>query len=389
MRAFNFSSIPKTFFGEGCLHRVFDILEQEPSQKLLLMTGGSSFIGSAYYGDLMEGLGKARIKVAEARVAHEPSPGLVDEITSLGRSEGIDRVLAIGGGSVLDAGKAVSAMILAEGSVTDYLEDMGTKKHSGNKIPFIAVPTTSGTGSEATKNAVLSKVGEDGYKKSLRHDRFVPDYALLDPRLSLNCPERVTAASGMDALNQLIEGYMSVKGSPLTEALALEGMENIFSALERLCLEEPGNVELRGRMAYGAYLSGIVLANTGLGYVHGFAGVIGGMLDIPHGVVCGKLNAALFEEVVRRVMEKPQSEAFHKIMKLSSRVFPHDSGTGSKVFALIERLYSMEEKLPLPPFSSYGADKALLKKAALLTPGKECPVSIDSETLIRIVESKI
>jgi alcohol dehydrogenase class IV len=390
MKPFSFSAVPKSFFGEGCLLKIIDILKQEGKpQKVLLITGQSSFISSVNYTQLMEGLGQAGHQVVEARVAHEPSPELVDDITNTTRSENAGLVIAVGGGSVLDTGKAVSAMVPVEGSVVDYLEGVGTKLHSGIKVPFIAVPTTSGTGSEATKNAVLSRIGEKGFKKSLRHDRFIPDYALLDPLLSLHCPALVTAASGMDALNQLLEGYMSEKGNPLTEDLALSGIQRILMSLERLCLEEPQNKDLRGQMAYAAYLSGLVLANAGLGYVHGFAGVIGGFIEIPHGVVCGKLNGVLFEAVARRVLQDPQSEAYRKLLKLSQMAVPHETKAGVQVDALIERLYRMEEVLNLPSFSSYGADEALLKKAVSMTSRKECPVSLEEETLVDLVLSKL
>ena len=184
----------------------------------------------------------------------------------------------------MDAGKSISAMLTKTESIKEYLEGIGTKKHDGKKMPFVAVPTTSGTGSEATKNAVISEIGGRGFKKSLRHDNFVPDSVVIDPRLMISCPQNVTAASGMDVFSQLIEGYLSTNSSPMTDALALSGLRYIKEGLLK-SYETGDDIDARGKVAYASYLSGVVLANAGLGTVHGFASPIGGYFDIPHGVV--------------------------------------------------------------------------------------------------------
>lgn len=392
MLSFSLSRIPKTFFGVGALKHIYDITQQHHCASLLLVTGENSFVASPYYDELADGLNQLKVKCIEARITHEPSPELVDDITRTARQEDIEMVLAIGGGSVLDAGKAVSAMLKTAGSVKDYLEGVGTREHDGSKVPLIAVPTTSGTGSEATKNAVLSMVGEEGFKKSLRHDHFVPDYAVLDPQLTLNCPLRVTASSGMDALNQLLEGFLSVKASPFTDALALSGIKKALNALEPLCLESPDNVDLRGEMAYAAYLSGIVLANAGLGYVHGFAGAVGGLLDIPHGVVCGKLNARIFEAVALKVIDNREAygQSYNKLLMLGDLLLNGDTNHDiKKIQAFIQKLYEIEEHAKLPPLSSYGLSPEIIDKAVTLTSGKECPVKLSSEALKQVIRSLI
>ena len=180
----------------------------------------------------------------------------------------------------MDAGKAISAMLTQEGSVKDYLEGVGHKHPSGNKVPFFAVPTTSGTGSEATKNAVLSEIGPNGYKKSLRHDHFVPDLAIVDPDLTLSCPPGLTAYSGMDAFTQLLEAYVSTKAHPFTDALCEKALELLSGSLLQ-AYQDGENIEAREAMSYAAWTSGIVLAQVGLGVVHGFASAVGGMFDNP------------------------------------------------------------------------------------------------------------
>ena len=190
---------------------------------------------------------------------------------------GIDVVLSTGGGSVIDAGKAVSAMLRVEGSVAEYLEDVGTRKHPGTKVPFVAVPTTAGTGCEATRNAVLSRVGPDGFKKSLRHDNFLPDAAVVDPVLTLSCPPDITAACGLDALTQLLESFVSTKASVLTDVLALSGLEHIGNSLVPACTNSGQDIDMRANLSYAALMSGITLTSAGLGTVHGFASSIGGL----------------------------------------------------------------------------------------------------------------
>ena len=166
--------------------------------------------------------------------AIEPTPGIVDEAVKKTVSFDPDVVVAIGGGSVMDAGKAISAMLPLVEPVKNYLEGVGTKPaHPGVKVPFIAIPTTAGTGSEAAKNAVLSETGENGYKRSLRHNNFVPNVAIIDPALSITCPPATTAASGMDAFTQLLESYLSTAGNAVTDALAYEGLQQVSRSLRQ------------------------------------------------------------------------------------------------------------------------------------------------------------
>jgi alcohol dehydrogenase class IV len=285
---FTFAQLPVIHFGQGILSELPERVKQH-GHMVLFVTGKSSFIKSAKGASFIAMLERANVWYKIVNITGEPTVNAIDEVVNRYRSEMPALVVAIGGGSVIDAGKAISAMLPVEGSIEPYLEGSKPSKiHPGVKVPFIAIPTTAGTGSEATKNAVISKFGKDGYKRSLRHDNFIPDIAYIDPLLTLQCPPDVTASSGLDAFTQLFEAYMSTQSSALTDALAFEGISNCIKYLSR-AYHDGSDVEARTGMAYAAMLSGIVLANAGLGVVHGFASSIGGLFNIPHGVVCGTL----------------------------------------------------------------------------------------------------
>ena len=291
---FSFSRTPQLYFRAGALELLADIIKKFGST-VAIVTGGSSFSNSPRWHSLKQQLGDSAISWKQITIDREPTPAMVDNAV-FNLSEFLPAVVvAIGGGSVLDAGKAISAMIPLRKSVRVYLEGIGTEQTDGRKLPFIAIPTTAGTGSEAAKNAVLSEPGPNGFKRSLRHDNFVPDFAILDPLLAVSCPPSVTAASGMDAFTQLLESYVSTASNPVTDALAFEGLRHISKALVSV-YHDPGNVELRSNMALAAYLSGVTLTNAGLGMVHGFASTIGGYYNESHGVICSALmwSAVMF-----------------------------------------------------------------------------------------------
>jgi alcohol dehydrogenase class IV len=283
----NFLRTPKIIFGNGRSDELPDLLKGK-SKKVLIVCGLHSSRQNSLISKIIDSIQNDFNTVIE-NIGNEPSPADIDKIVHKCHHSTIpDCIVAIGGGSVLDTGKAVSAMIPVEGSVKDYLEVVGSKIHNGDKIYFIAVPTTSGTGSEATSNAVISETGKNGFKRSLRHDNFVPDIALVDPLLTLECPPEITAHSGMDAFTQLLESFLSVKSNPLTDAIAFEGLKEIHANLLR-AVHNGSDPVTRSGMSYAALLSGISIINAGLGLIHGFASSIGGLFRIPHGVVCGTL----------------------------------------------------------------------------------------------------
>ena len=296
---FNFP-IPKIYFKNGIIAELPSMIRQF-GNKIALVSGKSSFLNSRSAETLFDDLKTKGIGYELFTVAGEPSPEMIDDAVKDLRNKKIDLIVSIGGGSAIDAGKALSAMMYRPESIVEFLEGVGTKEHPGTKLPFIAIPTTSGTGSEATKNAVISRVGKNGFKRSLRHDNFIPDMALIDPELTYHCPKDITAASGMDCFTQLTESYLSDKSGSYTDALAIEGLkEKIKASLKRSYLNGEDR-EARAGMSFAALTSGICLANAGLGVVHGFASSIGGMYKIPHGLICGTLMAKSNEINVREL----------------------------------------------------------------------------------------
>jgi alcohol dehydrogenase class IV len=234
-------------------------------------------------------------------VAGEPTIELARAGAAAAREHGADVVAAIGGGSVIDVGKAVAMLLGNGGDPLDYLEVVGSgQKITRPAVPCAAVPTTAGTGAEVTANAVLASPAHR-LKASLRSPLMIPRIALVDPQLTVSCPPPVTAASGLDALTQCLEPFVSVRANPLTDGLAAEGLRRAAAGL-RAAYADGGDLGARADMSMCSLLGGMALANAKLGAVHGLAGVIGGAADVPHGMACAALLAPVIEANVRALL---------------------------------------------------------------------------------------
>ena len=388
---FAFARIPDIHFGPGKLAGLPPLI-QRYGRRALFVTGSASFVRSKRHARLKDALDRAGIEVLHVSVSGEPSPEFVDAVADEFRGRDVDCVVGIGGGSPIDAGKAISAMLPQEGSVVPFLECVDTKRHDGRKLPYIAIPTSSGTGSEATKNAVLSSIGKDGYKSSLRHDNFVPDVALVDPELTLTCPPDVTAACGLDALTQLLEAYVSSKASPMTDALALSGLEHVAAGFLRAYENGGEDLAARGHMAYAALLSGIVLANAGLGVVHGFAGPIGGFFPIPHGVVCGTLIGA----ATRINIEALRQDAAQNRTALEKHAWAGTLLAGQSAASvesgcelLIRTLDGWIASTGIARLSAYGISRADFPRILDKSNNKNSPVTLDRGQMQAILEARV
>jgi alcohol dehydrogenase class IV len=385
VKPFQFSRLPRIYFKSGLIAKLPSFVH-EYGNRIVLVTGKSSFLGSAHALELFEALRKEGIAYFVLPVTGEPSPEIIDSATSAFRTEKIDLVAGIGGGSVIDSGKAISAMMDRSESVVEFLEGVGNKEHPGTKLPYIAIPTTAGTGSEATKNAVISRIGKNGFKKSLRHNNFVPDIALVDPELTLRCPKDITASSGMDCFTQLIEAYLSDKSNDYTDALAIEGLKAIKASLIR-SYNNSEDIEARTGMSFAALTSGICLANAGLGVVHGFASSIGGMFDIPHGLICGTLMAKSNEINIRELRKNDKNHVALKKYAILGKLFIEKSGHSEVYYTdgFVNYLHNLTNDLKLPGLRKSGLDEENVSIVCSITEIKNNPVKLAFENLVEIL----
>ncbi len=351
---FFFASTPHIHFGCGCRERLPEILAGF-GRRVLLVTGSGSIDRLPEATSLFDALASA-FELRRLRVAGEPSPELVDEAVRHHRDWRPDVVLAVGGGSAVDAAKAIAGLLPSGDSVMLYLEGVGKgKAYAGPATPFVAVPTTAGTGGETSKNAVLSRIGADGFKKSFRDEKLVAHTILLDPELTRSCSPEVTAACGMDALTQLLESFASCKANAMTDALCVSGLEAAARALPRV-YHQGEDIEARTCMLYASSLSGLTLANAGLGSVHGLASPLGAFFPIPHGVACAALLAEAIALNIRALKARaPDSRSLAKYAE-AGRILGGDRrmDDARALVALVDHLRWLASEMGIPGLSEYG-----------------------------------
>ncbi|WP_435537466.1 iron-containing alcohol dehydrogenase [Azospirillum sp. ST 5-10] len=401
---FAIARLPRIVFGAGSVAGLPDEIAALGG-RALLVTGGASFRASPRWQALLDGLAARGVAWSATAIAGEPSPEQVDAAVAAHRGDGIAVVVGIGGGSVLDFAKALAGLLVPGNSVLDHLEGVGRGvPYTGPALPFVAVPTTAGTGSEATKNAVLSRHGPAGFKKSFRDDALVARVAVVDPDLLATCPPGQLAANGMDAFTQLLESLVSTRANPLTEALAWSGLEafaaGFFPALE-------GSAEGRGRLAYAALLSGICLAQTGLGSVHGLASPLGAFFPIPHGVVCGTLVAEATAVNLAALRERrPDGPALPRYAR-AGRLLAGPTAAGmddtaaptaaamddtAAQDALVAVLRGWQERLALPRLAAYGVAEADVGRIVADSRGSSMttnPVVLEDAEIAAIVRRRL
>ncbi|WP_373181609.1 iron-containing alcohol dehydrogenase [Halomonas campaniensis] len=393
--AFRLSPLPEIHFGRQAIHRLPALIALH-GRRLLLVTGRRSFIDSPRWPTLRSALAEQGLSWAQVSIDGEPSPRQVDEIVAAHRDGGIDAVVAIGGGSALDAGKAVAGLLRTGTSVMDHLEGVGRGlPYPGPAAPLIAVPTTAGTGSEATRNAVLSERGPGGFKKSFRDDQLMPRVALVDPDLLAGCPADQLAANAMDAFTQLLESYVSAGASPPTDALAWSGMEAFHQALWTALDDDPDRaMEGYPGLAYASLMSGITLAQAGLGSVHGLASPLGALFPIPHGVVCGTLLAeatALNIAALRERDEPPGALArYARVGRLLAD--SPELGEQAACNALVATLRDWTRRLSMPRLGAFGMTPADLERVVAGARGgsmKTNPLVLSDEELTALLASRL
>ncbi len=393
---FAIARLPRIVFGAGTVASV-------PAEargfggRALIVTGARSFRASPHWQRLLDGLAARGVAWFDLSVEGEPSPELVDRAVAEFSESAIDVVIGIGGGSALDAAKAIAGMLPHGYSVVEHLEGLGIERpYKGPAVPLIAVPTTAGTGSEATKNAVLSRQGRDGFKKSFRDEALVARIAVVDPELLAGCPREVIAANGMDAFTQLLESLVSIRANPLTDALAWSGLEafreGFFTAWEGG--EGPRAAAARSRLAYASLVSGICLAQTGLGSVHGLASPLGAFFPIPHGVCCGTLVAEATAVNLRALRRRdPDSPALEKYARVAALVGGHwPVERPSAPASLVETLRAWTERLALPGLGGFGVGEADVARVVAESRGssmKTNPIVLEDGEIAEIVSRRL
>ncbi|MCS7337105.1 MAG: iron-containing alcohol dehydrogenase [Verrucomicrobiae bacterium] len=382
---FEFATASQIVFGEGALEQLPG-LARGLGTRALLVTGRDS-ARAAKVLELLEKTDRI-VSVATCSVTGEPTVEWVERQVEAARNDGCDLVIGFGGGSAIDAAKAVAGMLTNHGRLLDYLEVIGGGKPLVNpSVPFIAIPTTAGTGAEVTRNAVLLSTAHK-VKVSLRSRLLLPRLALVDPKLTYGLPPELTAATGMDALTQLIEAYVSCRANPMTDSLCAEGIRRAARAL-RTAFEDGQNASARRDMALAAMFSGIALANAGLGAVHGFAGVIGGMFGAPHGAVCAALLPHVMSTNIRALRARaPGAETLRKYAEVAQLLTGRRDAAPEEGAAWIAELLTA---LRIPRLRAYGMSEShlaqVVEQAARASSMRGNPIALTPEEMADAVRA--
>lgn len=382
---FEFATATRIIFGPGKLRDAGSILKAA-AKRPLVVTGKNIQRAEP----LLQILRKNNVEVVTFPVSGEPAIQTVRDGVALAKKENCDWVISIGGGSALDAGKAIAAILTNEGDVLDYLEIIGQGKPLTKRpARFMAIPTTAGTGSEATRNAVLASP-EHRLKVSLRSPMMLPEIALVDPELTLDLPRAVTASTGLDALTQLIEPYVCSRANPMTDALCLEGIRRVARSF-RSAVENGSDIKAREDMALASLFGGMSLANAGLGAVHGFAGPIGGMFSAPHGEICAALLPDVIEINLRALRERGrESQAIRRYDDVARLLTGNAQATAE---AAIEWIRQLVNNFKIPRLAAHGIKPEhtgeIVKNAMNASSMKANPIALTEPELAEILQRAI
>ena len=382
---FEFATATRIIFGEGAAQQVARAALQWGS-RILLVTGRAQNRTDALRAEL----GAARARCFPFIVKGEPTVDLVAQGLEQARNEQCDVVVAFGGGSAIDTGKAIAGLLTNPGEVLDYLEVVGKGQPLQHPAaPFIAVPTTAGTGSEVTRNAVLGVPGQR-VKVSLRSPFLLPRLAIVDPELTLGLPPAVTASTGLDALTQLIEAYVSIRSNPVTDGFCRQGIPLGARAIRR-AFHHGREPEARHDMSLAALLSGMALANAGLGAVHGFAGPIGGKFPAPHGALCAAILPHAMEINLRALRDRdPQSIALRRYQEIGRLLTGRPGATAEDGICWVKDTC---QDFGIPALKSYGIGDqdmpTLIAEAAKASSMKGNPLALTDEELTEVLAQAI
>lgn len=382
---FEFATSARIIFGNGSVARCGS-LSADLGKKVFVVTGS----GSVSSANLLNSLEEQGLLYHLFQVKGEPDVDIMRAGIQAARQMDCDMVIAMGGGSVLDTGKVIAAMLTNPGDLMDHIETVGKGQPTTiPSAPMIAIPTTSGTGSEVTKNSVIYS-REHKIKVSMRSEFLLPHIALVDPELTHSMPPAVTAASGMDALTQLVEGYTSASANPMTDGLAREGILRAACSL-RGVYQEPTNASAREDMALASLFSGIVLANGGLAAVHGFAGPIGGMFEAPHGAICGSLLAASMRVNIETCQKDAAYAPYLQRYQEIARILTVDPG--ASVMAGADWVEETARMLNIPRLAFFGISPSdfpqIIEKSRRKTHMLKNPVPMTDALMERVLQMSL
>ena len=379
---FEFATANRVLFGPGTMREVAPQAAGFGS-RVLVVCGRSMDRAES----LIEQLMSLRMTVSTFNVSGEPTIEAVLSGTKLAREDACDVVIGFGGGSVIDAGKAVAALVTNQGNLFDFLEVVGKGRPLDQApAPFIAVPTTAGTGAEVTRNAVLTSP-DHRVKVSLRSPLMLPRLAVVDPELTLALPPYLTAGTGLDALTQLVEPYVCNSPSPITDALCREGMRRVVRALRRACFEG-SNLQARQDMALASLFGGVALANARLGAVHGLAGPLGGMFPAPHGMICARLLPLVIQTNINALQDRaPDSPAIKRLNEVARILTGFPNATVGDGVTWLQELCS---ELGVSPLSRFGVSEKdvpqVVLQAQRASSMKGNPISLNDGELADILQ---
>lgn len=382
---FEFATAQRIIFGAGTLTELPAIIKNM-GHRAAFITGTNA----ERIGPLFQQLKKCGANPAAFSIKGEPTTDRIALYATKARELGCDYVIAFGGGSVIDAGKAIAALLTNTRDLMDYLEVIGKGEPlTEEPAPCIAIPTTAGTGAEVTRNSVLHSV-EHKVKVSMRHPKMLPTVALVDPELTLSMSPEITASTGLDAFTQLLEAFVSAKANPLTDGICREGLNYVSRSLHR-AYTNGDDLKARSDMALGSLLGGLALANAGLGAVHGFAGPIGGMFKAPHGMVCASLLLAVVETNIRaledRAAENPTLEKYQEVARIIT------NSSNAKHSDLLHWIKALSMQMFVPGLEDFGIAEtdfpSIVEKSKNASSMKGNPIPLTDVELTKILSDSL
>lgn len=390
---FSISRIPTLDIGTGSMKKITKWILLNNSKKVLLITGNKSIENEYKLDQITQLIKKANASFERIICQKEPSVFFADEIIQKYHIKNFDSVIAIGGGSVIDLGKVLSALLPQGNSVMDHIEIVGKGiPYNGLKLPFLVLPTTSGTGGEATKNAVLGKFEKKtGFKFSIRHEKLIPDSVIIDGNLLTSLPKEITISSGFDTLTQLIESFLSRSSNEFSDSIVWSGLKLFIPNFINACGKDSSNPAVRELIGYASFCSGVGLTNADLGIVHGIANHAGSRFSIPHGIVCSMLLSASQKINLKAIKQRDPNNYSLKKMALIGNLFTpnEDMSEEDYIKVFIEKIDEWTNTLKVPFLSKYGVKDEDINDLILGSSNRKNPIKLYEDEIRNLLNLRL